>query len=75
VDKATIAQEAASLLENEVLKMALDHVEKDAIEWMIAASTEQQRFEHQMAVRAVRDLRTKLAMFKSDVPRTKPAVV
>ncbi len=75
MDKATIAQEAGSLLENEVLKMALDHVEKDAIERMVHGVDDAARLQFALEVKAVRDLRTKLAMFKSDVPRTKLAVV
>lgn len=71
MDKATLAQEAASLLENEVLKMALDHIEKDAIERMIHGIDDNARLVFSLEVKAVRDLRTKLVMYKSDVPRPK----
>lgn len=72
MDKAARAREAKALMNNTTLTAALDAIERDAIEHMLSADTEEARLNGSLRANAVRSLRKKLEIWSMDAP--KPAL-
>lgn len=72
MDKAARAREAKALMSNSVLAAALDSIERDAIEHMLSAETDEARMNGSLRANAVRALRKKIEIWSMDAP--KPAL-
>lgn len=72
MDKAARAREAKALMNNTTLTAALDAIERDAIEHMLSAETDEARMNGSLRANAVRALRKKIEIWSMDAP--KPAL-